>query len=217
MFNRTMKTYGFLFLTLFINLGFQAVAQENTNPHELLGDVAKATFEAIKQQQEQIKDDPATLRTIMEQELLPHIDFQYAALKVLGKNFRKVPREKLPTYFAAFKEHLITTYAIALSQYDDQEVIIEPSKFKADQKIVTVKAIIRDEERPDINISFKVRKIRKTGEWKAFDMIVEGISLLSSKQSELEGVLRKDGIDGVIKVLNEKNAQPISLEENDDV
>lgn len=192
-----------------------ALAQEASDPHELLGEVAQRTFESIKAQHGQIEADPNVLRDIMVQELLPHIDYQYAALKVLGKNFRKVPREKLPVYIEAFRDYLITTYAVALSQYDDQEVIIVPGKIKGDEKIVTVKAIIRDNNRPDINLIFQVRKSSKSGEWKAFDMIVEGISLLSSKQSELEPILTKEGIDGVISILDEKNKLPLTLKEKD--
>lgn len=200
---------------VFIGASAVATAQEPSNPHELLGNVAMRTFEAIKSQHDEIQKDPATLRDIMVVELLPHIDYQYAALKVLGRNFKKVPREKLPIYIDAFKEYLITTYAIALSQYDDQEVIIVPGKVDSEDKIVTVKAIIRDDNRPDINLIFQVRRSSKTGEWKAFDMIVEGISLLSSKQSELEPVLTKDGVDGVIAILEEKNKQPIRLQQKD--
>jgi phospholipid transport system substrate-binding protein len=80
------------------------------------------------------------------------------------------------------------------------------------ERVVTVRVLIKDKDAPDIKVAFKVRKNKKTNKWKAYDMIAEGISLLSSKQSELESVVRQKGIDTVIELLREKNKQPITLE-----
>ena len=94
----------------------------------------------------------------------------------------------------------------------DQSVEFEPAKDYRKRKDVTVRALIKDPERPDIKIAFKVRKDKRTNKWRAYDMVAEGISLLSSKRSELEAILRKDGLDKVIEVLNKKNTETISLE-----
>lgn len=51
--------------------------------------------------------------------------------------------------------------------------------------------------KPDINVTFKMRMNKKSGEWKVFDMTVEGISLLSSKKLEIEKRISKHGIDQV--------------------
>nr|WP_268407583.1 ABC transporter substrate-binding protein [Alteromonas sp. a30] len=182
------------------------------NPYLLLEEVASKTFDRIKTSQKKIKSNPEELKAIVEEELLPYIDYQFAALKVLGKYFRKVPKERIPEYIEVFRTYLIATYAIALGQYEDQTVEFEPPKDYDKRKDVTVRAIISDGERPDIKIAFKVRRNSKTNEWKAYDMVAEGISLLSSKRSELEGILRQDGIEKVIEELSKKNSQPISLQ-----
>ena len=64
---------------------------------------------------------------------------------------------------------------------------------------------------PDINVIFKLRQNSKTGEWKAFDMVAEGISLLSAKQTELGGLIRQQGIDAVSQMLEEHNRKPSQL------
>jgi phospholipid transport system substrate-binding protein len=81
-----------------------------------------------------------------------------------------------------------------------------------DEKTITVRAIVKEPGRPDINIAFKLRKNSKTNEWKAYDMVAEGISLLSSKQSEFESILRQDGIQAVIDLMKHKISQPINLD-----
>ena len=59
-----------------------------------------------------------------------------------------------------------------------------------------------------------MRKSKTTDEWKAYDMVAEGISLLSSKQSEFEGILRQDGIQAVIDAMNSTINRPINLQQD---
>ena len=193
---------------------FSSVASaEEVNPYKLLEDVATKTFARIKDEHAEIQKDPEILRTIIEQDLLPYIDYNFAALKFLGKHFRTVPKEKIPEFIQVFREYLITTYALALTYYNGQDVIFQPMQDTPEDKTATVRAVVREPGRPDIKISFKLRKNTKTNEWKAYDMVAEGISLLSSKQSEYESILRQDGIQKVIDIMKEKIAQPITLEQ----
>ena len=116
-----------------------ANAQEvnEQNPYELVQDVANRTFERIKANQAAIKADPEMLRTIMEEELVPHIDYKFAAFMVLGKHFKSVPQEKMGEYISVFRQYLVTTYAVAMGYYDNQEVIFEPeSSFDDIQPVV---------------------------------------------------------------------------------
>ncbi|WP_338291173.1 phospholipid-binding protein MlaC [Planctobacterium marinum] len=197
---------------LFSVLSGTAMAQEN--PYKILQDVASITFERIKNEQAQIQQDPEILKVIVEEELLPYVDYKFAGAKVLGKYFKSVPREQIPLFFEEFRKYLIATYAVALAQYEDQDVLFEPEKDFSGKKAVTVRAVIKDDERPDIKIAFKVRRSSKTKEWKAYDMVAEGISVLSSKRSEFESVLRQEGIDKVIAIMQEKNAQKISVKKD---
>jgi phospholipid transport system substrate-binding protein len=195
-------------VSLLLSNGAQA---EEINPYDLLEQVATKTFNRIKIEHSQIEANPELLRTVMEEELLPYVDYNFAALKVLGKHFRTVPKEKIPEFIKVFRSYLITTYALALSYYNGQEVIFQPSKDVGDDSTVTVRAIVKEPGRPDINIAFKLRKSNKTDEWRAYDMVAEGISLLSSKQSEFESILRQDGIQAVIDSMNNTISRPINL------
>ena len=63
--------------------------------------------------------------------------------------------------------------------------------------------------RDDINVSFKVRKGKKTGNWAAFDMVAEGVSLLDAKQAELGGIIRQKGLSYVTELLKKKSTRDI--------
>ncbi len=136
---------------------------------------------------------------------MPHVDYKFAALKVLGKNFKKVPKDRLPEYVKVFRKYLIATYADALFKFDGYNIVFASLPTPKNQKITTIRAVVSSAGKPDINVAFKARYNSKTGEWKVYDMVAEGISLLSAKQSEVSALLRKDGIDGVIESMRKKS------------
>ena len=198
-----------LALTICVNAWAQTEVQ---NPYVKVQTVAEKTFLRMKENKDAIDNDPEVLRIIMEEELMPHIDYQFAAYKVLGKNFRSVPREKIVEYVKTFRKYLITTYAVVMGYYDDQEVTFEPPSSVEGKNVITVRAVIKDDGAPDIKLAFQVRKDKKTGEWKAYDMVAEGISVIDSKRSEFESIIRQDGIDKVIAIMNEQINKPIKLD-----
>lgn len=197
--------------TVFMMPATTTIAAEQSDPYVMINEVAMLTFERIKREKAQIKNNPELLRTVMEEELLPYIDYRFSAFKVLGKYANKVPREKLLEFVSVFREYLITSYAVALGYYDDQQVEFAPALEFDGRSDVTVRAVIKDGDRPDIKVAFKVRKDRQSDQWQVYDMVAEGISLLSSKRTEFESILRQDGIDKVIELMRKSIAEPIKL------
>lgn len=192
-------------------VAFENVKVSQDDPYKMVEEAASKTFARIKNEQAQIKQDPETLRVIMDEELMPYIDHRFSSFKVLGKYARQVEKKDLLEFVSVFREYLITSYAVAMGYYDDQLVEFDPAREYNDRTDVTVRAVIKDDSRPDIKVAFKVRKDPRTGDWQAYDMIAEGISLLSSKQTEFESILRKDGITKVIESMRESIRQPIVL------
>ena len=220
-----MKAKLAAFFTLLVMVVLPVSAQDslpevNTqDPYKMVEQVGNRTFERIKTSKDDIAANPEILRDIMEQELLPYIDYQYSAFKVLGKHLdmKKTDRETLIEYIRVFRQYLVTSYADALSYYDDQEVVFAPAEEFDGDKNVTVRALIRDGDRPDIKVAFKVRKSGKADEWKAYDMVAEGISMLNSKRSEFESILRQDGIDAVIALMRDKIGKPVELKQGEPI
>jgi len=196
-------------------LTFQVVANEvdKTQPYQMMKQVSEVAFARLKAEQEQIHQDPEHLKVIVDEELMPYINEKYAALKLLGPNLKGAKREDVATFIIAFRAYLISSYAQVLTQYTDQTIEFGPeTKLNPKKSITGVKVDIVDAPRPNIKLEFKLRKDKKTGEWQVFDMIAEGISLLSSKQSEWNGKLRQEGILAVAKELEGLAQQPIRFE-----
>jgi phospholipid transport system substrate-binding protein len=176
----------------------------NEDPYKLIQRVAEATFKRISNDGKIIEQDPNHLKTVVSEELMPYINYKFAARVVLGKT--KATKAEKKAFYKAFKGYLVTTYATVFTKYTNQKVVFEAPRSIEGKKVVTVKTRITDSARPDIHIDFKVRLNKKTGVWKAYDMVAEGISLLNSKKAELKGLLRQQGgVADVTRLLTEKS------------
>ncbi|MEH0690652.1 phospholipid-binding protein MlaC [Vibrio cholerae] len=205
-----------LVLTLALVIASVSVGAKEVNrqdPYQMMVQVSDQTFARLKAEQAQIQQDPERLKLIVEQELMPYVDEKYAALKLLGPNLKGAKREDVLVFIDAFRAYIIASYAQVLTQYTDQTIEFEPEGRVDDSRTITgVKLDIVDSPRPNIKLEFKLRKDKSSGEWSAFDMIAEGISMLSSKQSEWSGKLRQEGILAVAQELQTLAKTPIRYE-----
>ncbi|MCR9300210.1 phospholipid-binding protein MlaC [Vibrio fluvialis] len=208
-----LKKYVILLVSALLTWTANAAQEiDQTDPYLMMKQVAQKSFDRLKAEQDLVHKDPEHLKVIVEQELMPYVNDQYAALKLLGPNLKGAKREDVARFITAFRAYLVTSYAQVLTQYSDQTIEFGPEQAVGDdRRITSVKVDIVDTPRPNIKLEFKLRK-EKSGEWRAFDMIAEGISLLSSKQSEWNGKIRQEGILAVAKELDDLSAQPIRFE-----
>ncbi len=176
---------------------------DSSDPYKMMQVLADNTFAAIKANSGKLGDTEVS-RGIIRDELLPYVDNKYTALKVINQNLKNTNAEQRARFTDAFTEYIIATYADALKKYTTQTAsVVPPGKIAADEGFTSIKVLVREEGAPDIEVVFKLRKNTKTGLWKIYDMVAEGISLLSAKQSELGGLIRDKGIDAVTAQLNE--------------
>ena len=191
----------------------QAQEVDKTKPYEVMAQVSETTFARLKEEQSAIQANPDLLKTIVDEELMPYVNVKYAAYKLLGTHLKKTSAEERSEFVTAFRDYLVASYAQVLTLYTDQKIVLEKAKtIPEGKRIISVRVDILDSARPTVKVDFKLRKNKKTGEWQAFDMVAEGVSLLSTKQSEWNGKIRKEGISSVSKELSNLAKQPIRLE-----
>ena len=187
-----MKLLAALFLILSMSTSYAEVL-----PHQVIELTGNKLFKRIANSQQELAKFPELMRDIVEQELMPSIDHEYASYKILGKHLQKTTKEQRQKFSDSMQNYLVKTYASALNQYKNQQVSYQQSKLKANAQLTSVNALITEQGKPDIHLIFQMRKNKRTGKWKAYDLIVEGISLLNSKRAELNSRINKYGIDQV--------------------
>ncbi len=191
-----------------------ATAADQTNPYKLMDEAAQKTFDRLKNEQPQIRANPDYLRTIVDQELLPYVQVKYAGALVLGQYYKSATPAQRDAYFAAFREYLKQAYGQALAMYHGQTYQIAPEQPLGDKTIVPIRVTIIDPNgRPPVRLDFQWRKNSQTGNWQAYDMIAEGVSMITTKQNEWGTLLRTKGIDGLTAQLKSISQQKITLEE----
>ncbi|BDH44445.1 phospholipid-binding protein MlaC [Salmonella enterica subsp. enterica serovar Choleraesuis] len=191
-----------------------AVAADQSNPYTLMNEAAQKTFNRLKTEQPQIRQNPNYLRQVVDQELLPYVQIKYAGALVLGRYYRDATPAQREAYFVAFREYLKQAYGQALAMYHGQTYQVAPEQPIGNSDIVSIRVTITDPNgRPPVRLDFQWRKNSQTGNWQAYDMIAEGISMITTKQNEWSDLLRTKGIDGLTARLKELSAQPITLDE----
>lgn len=209
-----VKTCFLIFAALMIPFQVSSAQIDDSNPYQLITQVAENTFSRLKAEQPKVQQDPDYLKVIVEEELMPYVNEQYAALKLLGSNLKGADRDEVKTFIEAFRGYLVTNYAQILTQYTDQKLKFGPeAPIGPEERITSAKVTILSAPASDIDIEFKLRR-DKSEKWQAYDMIAEGISLLSAKQSEWNGKIRQEGILAVAKELDAIAKQPITLAGN---
>ena len=174
---------------------FSALAAEQ-DPYDVVNTAAGKLFPRINDSRAKLKADPLYMRTIIRDELMPYGDSRFAAFRVIGTNLKSTTKEQRERFVTAFTDYIVATYSDALLKYDKQTMEVDPKK-PVDGKLADIGVKIKETGKDDMNLVFKLRKNSKTGEWKCYDMVAEGISLLSSKHNELSGKIRDEGIDKV--------------------
>ncbi|MEF1186751.1 ABC transporter substrate-binding protein, partial [Vibrio sinaloensis] len=66
---------------------------DKTQPYQMMKQVAEVAFARLKAEQPKVQQDPDYLKVIVEEEMMPYVNEQYAALKLLGPNLKGAKRE----------------------------------------------------------------------------------------------------------------------------
>ncbi|WP_077581815.1 phospholipid-binding protein MlaC [Rodentibacter caecimuris] len=187
-------------------------AMAETSPYVLMQQASDKLFSDIKSSQAKIKQNPNYLRTIVRNDLLPYVQVNYAGSLVLGSHFKSTTPEQREKFFKAFGDFIEQAYAQVLTAYSNQNIQIEPAKDIAGKNLVSIRVnIIQNGGAAPIKLDFKWRKNSKTGEWQAYDMVAEGVSMVVTKQNEWSGILRQQGIDALTAQIQKSAAQPVTL------
>ena len=133
----------------------------NASPYVVLKTAGTNLFSRISANQQAIQKFPHLMRDIVEEELMPSIDYRYASYRILGKHLKKISKEQRAEFVKAMRHYLVRTYSTALSKYKNQEVVFEPEKPTKGKRIIGVKTQIIDQGAPTINIVFQMRKNKK--------------------------------------------------------
>lgn len=186
-----------------------AVARAET-PNEVIESAIEELAQALDGRRDTLEDDRSALYEVIDDILLPRFDRQYAARLVLARHWRTADREQQRRFIDAFYNSMLRRYADGVLEF--QEDRIEVLTFRGDlsRPRVQAKTIVRlnDGSRVPVDYGF----VNRDGEWKLFDVTVEGVSFVRNFRAELDAEIRESSLDAVIARLEDDAGQPAEAE-----
>jgi phospholipid transport system substrate-binding protein len=193
-----MRKLLYTLLVLILSGGNFAWAQEadQRDPQQIVGDAITHTLATLEERREEFAADPATLRPLVREDLLPLLDLEYSARLILGKAGRGISPEQLAAFAEAMSNVLVNRYSDGLLRFrSDEQVEVLPAKGKNTDKLTRVRTRIKLENGGFAPVDYAFHKTDQG--WKAFDVNVEGISYVITFRNQISPRVQADGIDKV--------------------
>jgi len=178
-----------------------AFAQEA--PDAMVKRVSQDTLTTIRSDPLVQSGDQAHIRDLIEVKLVPHFDFTRMTALAMGRNWRSATPEQQKQLTDQFRALLVRTYAGALNQYRSETIDYKPFKMNPDDTEVTVRTQVTKTSGQPVSIDYSLEKTPEG--WKAYDVIVAGVSLVTNYRDEFNAQIKSGGIDGLIKTLADRN------------
>lgn len=208
-----MKKYSGIFGVWLCLLAPLAMAQADSvdfsaEPVELVTQVSNTLFEDINRNRAVYTENPAGLEKLVREVFIPLLDRRFSARLILGRHGRGLEPQQIDDFADALLDQLVNRYSEGLLEFDsrDQVEVLPLAGRNTDRqtKVRTRIALDNGEQAPVDYV------LRKTDDgWKAFDVIIEGISYVTTYRNQFGEEISRDGFD---KVLNRLQSGAIVLD-----
>lgn len=200
-----MKSFlmAFRFFIAFTLLGFSTASIAVESPDELVKRTAEDVLSTVKNDKDIQAGDQEKIFALAEEKIVPNFNFDKVSRMVLGKNWTKATPEQKTAFQAEFRTLLIRTYASALSKYKNQTIEYKPFRMVNASSIASVKTQIIQPGGQPIAVDYTLEKQADT--WKVYDIVIEGVSLVTNYRGQFAQEIRQNGLDSLIKKLGDKN------------
>lgn len=181
-----------------------ARAGDVSEAQQVIRGVSDGLTRVLREDRRLLETDPAYVHRLVDELFLPNVDFDRVSALVLGPHWRQATAEQRARFREAFKGMLIATYATAVNELSEWEIRFLPTREPEGARDLVVRTqVLRPGGEP---IAVDYRMVERNGRWLAYDVAVEGVSLLNAYRSTFVQMAREKGIDGLIAELETRNA-----------
>lgn len=183
-------------------------------PQQLMEDTSKKMIAAFQEKTEAIRTDSKVADQLINDNLVPKINFPLMSRWVLGKNWKKASPEQQQKFIAEFQKLVVKFYSKALVQFlsqnnlTDDIITFTPFRGKLDGKYATVRSQVNPlNGAAPVKVNYDLYLSKKTGLWQVYDVSVEGISLVTTYRSSFKQIISQKGMDALLSELENKNSK----------
>lgn len=204
-----LKSVLYLLLVVAVPVVAQQTGAKADDPQALVGSVTERILQTIKDNRARLGDGEFVAQKI-EELIVPHIDQIAMSKLALGKHWRTATPEQREQFVQEFKNLLIRTYKTSLVGYNDQTVDMLPFRPSEQQDRATVRSAIKRAGGPPIPINYSLRYKPEDG-WKVYDIVVEGVSLVTNYRSTFDREIATGGMDKLLVAMKNRNLQEVKM------
>ena len=188
---------------LLVGLFSQSVFSADIDPQQLIKQTTDKVLGEIRANSEVYKVAPDQLYALVDEVVLPHFNFVAMTNLALGRHRKEFDTTQKSRIVSEFRALLVRTYGKALVEYNDQEITYLDMVGSIEKGKVKVKTEIVQAGGAAIPLDYSLR-LGKQG-WKVYDIKVDGISLVTNYRSSFAREIKKNGVEGLISLLHERN------------
>jgi phospholipid transport system substrate-binding protein len=193
-----------LFLVAAFFCATAAVVAAELAPDVLVKETSQDVLEIVKKDKDIQAGNKQKIYALVDAKVLPHFDFKRMTQLAVGKSWRQATPAQQDALVKEFRTLLVRTYSTSLSTYKNQIIDYKPVRMQPEDTDVTVKTVVKQPGgQPPIPIDYSLQK--NADGWKVYDVVVDNISLVTNYRGSFASEIRQSGIDGLIKVLVDKN------------
>jgi phospholipid transport system substrate-binding protein len=175
---------------------------DTSGPSQLIESSANILLSDIDKNRATYRKDPTNLYKVVGETLLPNFDTAYAAQLVLGPHWRTATADQRKRFVDAFYNSLLYTYGDAMVDFTANRLKVFPTKADAAAEKATVRTEITRSNGTKVAVNYSLRKVN--GTWKAWDVVIDGISYVKSYREDYGAEVQQKGLDSVIQRLESK-------------
>jgi len=168
-------------------------------PTEVVQNAAQGMLADLDKDRAGYRKDPDKVGELVNKYLLPHFDTDYSARMVLGQYWRTATPEQRRRFIDAFYHSLLSNYGSALADFTADRLKIFPTTVDPNATRATVRTEVKRDNGDRVSVFYYLRKTPEG--WKAWDVVIDGISYVNSYREDFAPQIESQGIDAVIKRL----------------
>lgn len=186
-----------------------ATASDPQDAQQLVKESTERMLAVLREEAADGKVDLERVRASLEELVLPHLDFLTMTKLAVGRDWLKADNDQKRALVREFRSLLVSTYTRSLREYNDQRLEFLPLQAGPDDTRVQVRSrVTQSGDGKRIPVVYSLR--HNDGEWLVYDISVDGISLVTTYRSSFSDIVTREGIDGLIAHLRDKNAKNVA-------
>lgn len=180
-----------------------AVPASEDVPTQTVKVTIEGMIEVLTERRGELEASPGKLYTMVQEQVVPRFDFSRISRYTLGKYWRRASAEQKDDFTNEFKKLLIRTYAKAISNYSGQKIAYLPSRAGKKESEAMVMTMVSEEGGPKIPVNYRMHQ--SDDAWLVYDIIIDGVSLVSNYRTSFASKIRRAKLDGLIAQLRQRN------------